>query len=388
MVGWLGATLRGGRRVLTPADGVIQHFLSSATLSRRSDHDYCLKLVKKHDFENYLCGLIWPQQLQPGYFAIRAFNVEIATIKDQIKENNNVMAGRMRFQWWRDALEHIGGASQIEDGTSVDAAQEHPVLNQLKRLRILGTDGPVHSRWLSRSLEARCNDLQVNQYDSLEEVEQYAEQSSSSLLYALADTLRAGDVAETTDFDEHRHFYRSEQMEFCLSHVGVASGLTLLLRGLPVHLAAGSCVLPRETMNAHGLSMDALFELAALPQDQLLTAGQEQQRSCLMAAVHDLASQANAHQERALQLQDLVLADPTAAVSATGPGVTPADAGLRLQRTLYLSALPALRSGLYLAALQDAQFDALAPALRDIEARPFPLDLQMRILKSLWQRKV
>lgn len=34
--------------------------------------------------------------------AIRAFNVETATIKDVVR--GNVVPGRMRMQWWKDSL--------------------------------------------------------------------------------------------------------------------------------------------------------------------------------------------------------------------------------------------------------------------------------------------
>jgi phytoene/squalene synthetase len=349
-----------------------------------SDHAYCMDLVKKSDFDNYLCGLIWPKHLRPAYFAVRAYNVEIATIKDQIAENNNMLAGRMRFQWWRDGLE------QMELSGDGDAAaeheHEHPVLAQLRRLRSQAHGG-LNPRWLSRSLEARCSDMAVSQYDSLEELEQYAEQSGSSLLYLLGEVLRLRPQTEGGSEGEGPHLFRSEKMEFCLSHAGVASGLTLLLRGLPLHLARGVCVLPRETMDKHGLTLDALFELATLAGNAELTSGQQSQADCLAAATHDVASQAFAHHSRALALQAELLADPAGGVTP-GVGVSAAAAGQHLRSSLYLAALPCLRAGIFLDCLQGARFDPLAPELRAKETAPFPLDLQLRLLRALWQRKV
>lgn len=441
--------------------------MNSNSSNASADHAYCLNLVKKNDFDNYLCGLIWPKQLQPAYFAIRAYNVEIATIRDQIKVNNNVAAGRMRFQWWRDGLEHMERISSNSSSSSssinknsnnisdndheglgrhalplqqeVPFSQdfEHPVLHQLQRTRTqqqqaittLNPNSASYSdstselllnrwnpRWLSRSLEARCSDLQISQYDSLEEVEQYAEQSASSILYAL------GDVLKSTTGLGLGYSYRAEQMEFCMSHTGVASGLTLLLRGLMGHLASGVCVLPREIMSKHGLSLDALFEITAASaavaggggggieadqalstrqphhQQQLqLTMGQQQQRERLAAAVHDMASQAFAHQSRAQELQKQIIADPAAYVQVLGSdsnnsNITQAQAKVvaaaHLQRTLYLSLLPGIRSSIYLEKLQQNGFDALSPALHAHEMRPFPLDLQWRLLKSVWQRQI
>lgn len=66
---------------------------------------YCANLVKQYDYENYLLGLLTPSECRDAYFAIRAFNIEIALIKDQT--NANPHASRMRFNWWRGVLEEI-----------------------------------------------------------------------------------------------------------------------------------------------------------------------------------------------------------------------------------------------------------------------------------------
>ena len=36
---------------------------------------YCRALVQKHDYDSFLTSYFYPRRLQPGYFAIRAFNV-------------------------------------------------------------------------------------------------------------------------------------------------------------------------------------------------------------------------------------------------------------------------------------------------------------------------
>lgn len=38
---------------------------------------YCQDLVRKHDYEAYLCSYFYPRAAQPGYFALRAFNVSV-----------------------------------------------------------------------------------------------------------------------------------------------------------------------------------------------------------------------------------------------------------------------------------------------------------------------
>lgn len=36
---------------------------------------YCRELVRKHDYESFLIGKLWPVPQQDGYFAIKAFSV-------------------------------------------------------------------------------------------------------------------------------------------------------------------------------------------------------------------------------------------------------------------------------------------------------------------------
>ena len=64
--------------------------------------NYCVSLVKLHDFDSYLSGLLLPRSCRSSYFAIRAFHVELALIKDQARRNT--LTGRVRFQFWRDIL--------------------------------------------------------------------------------------------------------------------------------------------------------------------------------------------------------------------------------------------------------------------------------------------
>lgn len=57
-----------------------------------------------YDLDNYLCTLLLPNDAQRGVFALRAFNVELAKIRESVRDVN---LGRMRFQWWRDVLTQV-----------------------------------------------------------------------------------------------------------------------------------------------------------------------------------------------------------------------------------------------------------------------------------------
>lgn len=67
----------------------------STSLSQHDD--YCREHTKNFEYDSYLSGLLLPLEQRPAYFAIRAFNIEIANIKDNVR--GNAAAGRVRFQW-------------------------------------------------------------------------------------------------------------------------------------------------------------------------------------------------------------------------------------------------------------------------------------------------
>lgn len=60
---------------------------------------YCL--FRKSDYENFLCTLLLPRGIKSAAFAIRAFNVEVAQVEDQVSDSR---IGAMRLQFWTDAL--------------------------------------------------------------------------------------------------------------------------------------------------------------------------------------------------------------------------------------------------------------------------------------------
>lgn len=64
---------------------VCANFSSRATKPATSPNQYCVDLVRTHDFENFLSTLLINGQAERrGAFAVRAFNVEIAKIAGSV----------------------------------------------------------------------------------------------------------------------------------------------------------------------------------------------------------------------------------------------------------------------------------------------------------------
>ena len=200
---------------------------SISTEKKFENQQYCFDQVKKQDFEGYLVGLLYPKHIRTAYFAIKAFNIEIATIKDQIPNNSNNIA-RIRFQFWRDILHEIQEKKKIA-----------PHINQPVALELLDIiqEHNLTTRWFERSLEARWDyfstlslhfsylsrlaDITNNGvYEDYNGLEDYAELAHSSLNYLMLELL--GLRTDTS-------------LQYAASHLGVSTGITTLIRSHPYH---------------------------------------------------------------------------------------------------------------------------------------------------------
>ncbi|CAI5960094.1 unnamed protein product [Closterium sp. NIES-64] len=179
---------------------------SSAKL--REAFKYCVDQVRKHDSEHYIGALYMPAQHRPTQFALRAFNVETSLIPDRAREHRLAI---IRLAWWRDALTRLFQGQPPED---------HPVLVALGAVRqATGITKP----WLMRVIAARMEDLERAAFppNTIADVEQYADSTSSALLYL---SLQAAGI-------------NSVHADHAASHVGKAEGMALLLRGASYHAA-------------------------------------------------------------------------------------------------------------------------------------------------------
>ncbi len=59
---------------------------TSFTFFVYSSSSYCLDLVRKRDHEHFLATLLLPKEIRPAALAIRAFNVELASVRDSVTD--------------------------------------------------------------------------------------------------------------------------------------------------------------------------------------------------------------------------------------------------------------------------------------------------------------
>ena len=189
---------------------------------------YCADQVRRYDHDRYLCALFAPEPSRPHLFALYAFNIEVAKVREVIREP---MMGQIRLQWWREAIERA----------LTGDPRHHPValaLAEAIRVRSL-----PHASF-ERLLDAREFDLSEGPPEDLAALEAYAEATSSTLVQ-----LSLAVLGEW-----------GEKVQEAGRHAGIAWALTGLLRAVPFHAAQRRLYLPNDLLRRQGVRSDRLFE--------------------------------------------------------------------------------------------------------------------------------
>lgn len=177
-----------------------------------------METVRAGDRDRYIATLYAPEDKRSALFALYAFNVEIASVRNRIREP---LPGEIRLQWWRDAI-------------AGDESQGNPLAEVLL--------GAIRRYDLPRKpfddyLEARIFDLYDDPMPDRAALEGYCGETASALIQLAAlvlDAKAASVVAEAA------------------GHGGCAQSITGLLRLLPLHRARGQCFVPRDILAAAG----------------------------------------------------------------------------------------------------------------------------------------
>ncbi|XP_078789097.1 NADH dehydrogenase (ubiquinone) complex I, assembly factor 6 isoform X2 [Oryzias latipes] len=188
--------------------------VSNGTVGSDHSEKYCVDLVRSRDYEGFLCSLLLPKEVWRSCLTLKAFNVELAQVKDSVSQKT---IGLMRMQFWKTALDDIYR----------DEPPNQPVGTELwKAVK----KHNLTKRWLLRIVTEREKDLDDRAYRTLQELETYAEKTHSSLIYLLLECLGVRDV----------------HADHAASHIGKAQGIVTCLRAIPYHSSRRKVYLPMD----------------------------------------------------------------------------------------------------------------------------------------------
>ncbi|CAO3634900.1 unnamed protein product [Cunninghamella echinulata] len=161
----------------------------------------------------------------------------------------------MRMQFWKDTIDKVYSGK----------APEQPIALALQEAL---EKSNLSSMWFKRIITERTANLDDHSFLTIKDMENYGENTASSLLYLQLESLGVRDV----------------QVDHIVSHLGKMIGISTFLRSLPFHLSQKRFILPTQIIAKHNISQedvmrgnvdkvdDAVFEVATAAYDQLLTA--------------------------------------------------------------------------------------------------------------------
>jgi phytoene/squalene synthetase len=213
--------------------------LNSDAAAEESSIAYCLQQVRRYDRDRYLTVVAAPREAAADLAALYAFNLEIALVRDQVSEP---MLGRIRLQWWREAI------AEVYEGRP----RHHAVLQSLAALHAR-TSSPdcLHRAHFERMIDARESELDEIIPADLDALESYADATSGDLLRLAAEA--AGVDAASGD------------PAALIRHVGVGFGLTGIARATLYLARKRRTMLPESLLREHGISLDRLYDLKPQP---------------------------------------------------------------------------------------------------------------------------
>jgi phytoene synthase len=190
--------------------------------------DHCQQLVQTGDKDRFLATLFAPPKHRRPLFALYAFNLEIARVRELAREP---MPGEIRLQWWRDALTGTGHGDVVANPVAA-ALRETIVRYQL----------PL--QMLVDLTDARTFDLYDDPMATLADLELYAVRTSSALIELGARILHDGRDPGAGDLS---------------GHAGIAYAIAGLLRALPRHAARRQLYVPLDTLQCYGARAEDVF---------------------------------------------------------------------------------------------------------------------------------
>ena len=187
--------------------------------------DYCIEELSKEepqisDTLQYLKCKNDHQRL--GIIVLRVLHLELSRTRS---DANTADAARIRLQWWKSAMSEI-----INENSIFEQMKESTPL--LTALRVVKRRYNLNSNWLMKLITAREMFLSSNTFMSMLELEEYAENTQTILLYLSMECLGLAYTSE-------------KQIHFkCASHIGVFMTIASVLRSIPYSVKNGFIALP------------------------------------------------------------------------------------------------------------------------------------------------
>lgn len=273
----------------------------------------CAEEVRRHDPDRYLAALFASGAERQGLFALYAFNLEVARVRERVDEP---MMGEIRLQWWHDALDRIFAGRPLRHDVSEALAHT------------------IESASLPRApfdeiIEARRLDLSEARMAGKADLEAYARATASGLVRLAAQVLVGGSL--------------SPALLEAADAAGRAWAYTGILRAVPIHAARRQFFLPLDAFVAAGGDVESVF--AQKPSPALAQSIKKLAGMAKAARAEARLAFARAGETKALPAFLMLALVPSLLARIDREGFDPFRDGEALSRLFRLSRI--LRAGLF-----------------------------------------
>jgi phytoene/squalene synthetase len=298
---------------------------SSSAVPLQEDIKHAIETVQAHDPSGYLPGRLLPEeQMQTAYYAVRSFWVETGLRFGSTAAVPPNAAPAEHLQWWQEGIDRLfadasdsqGLELSTADKKKIDAFDNHPTLRLLQSLTQNTDWTRTH---FDDILKGRRKDLDLKQYDTLDDLIQHAGQSCGSVSQLV---LESGQIHAT----DHPVSHEAARL------MGIGHGLTNALRtSIPVVSTTGKLIVPADLCVKYGVRSPR-FLLSALGM------GDDQCVRALQSAVQDIATAAREHLTAARALRSEILLEPsgTKTVSVLLPALASDEFLNRLEQKKFM----------------------------------------------------
>lgn len=238
-------------------------------------------LDRSSDYDAHLIRRFVPQSVRDAYAALRALNLELVRLPELV---SNPTIGALRIKFWQESLDKTFAGQPPREPICILL---HKALTDLEARTGSRANEKSIRFWLSRFVKTREKQMDNRPYTNLANLEEYAENTYSTMMYALLAMMPM----------------RSMHVDHLASHIGKACGIVAILRGVPVLASPSppvktpsggeaapsrepSLLLPLDIMAEEGVKeeevyrqgpaapglQDAIFKVATRANDHLITA--------------------------------------------------------------------------------------------------------------------
>jgi len=185
--------------------------------------------VRRYDYDRWLSCLFAPKEARDGLFALLAFNIEIARVRETVSEP---LLGDIRLQWWRDALRDLSNKT----------SKSHPVVEALHDLNNVKA---IDFGLMLEMVDIRAKDLDPSPIETKGDLIVYADLTGGALHQMLYRALGGDD--------------NSVRLE-AAARSGRAYALTGILRAIPFHAQNGLVLMPTRVLSDYSMTVDTVFK--------------------------------------------------------------------------------------------------------------------------------